>query len=138
MLLAACGPPVQRTSVEEDTAAKAFAGPAASMAAVYIYRGGNYAPHLPVDVRVIGFVQTRLPVNTFVRAELPAGPNEVDCLINARPDRRRVELLADRIRYFEVTIDHGEWGPFCLVTEVPSSVGRAHVRSAQRIPPLYP
>jgi hypothetical protein len=138
LLLASCGPPVMRTTVEEDTAAKLFPEPTPSRAALYIYRSGQYAWAWPVDVAVVGAVKTPLPVDTFVRVEVPPGPNEVYCITNALPDRRRTQLAPDHVRYFQVTVNRGEWGPFCLVAEVAPEVGQAAVRGSRRIQPLYP
>ena len=138
LLLAACGPSVQRTALQDDASAKAFPEPAPSMAAVYLYRDASYAPHWPVNVKVLGAVQTPLPVGSFVRAEVSPGLTEVSCVTNALPDRRRIDLLPDQTHYFRVTINAGDWGPFCLVAEVPASEGQAAVRAARRIPPLYP
>jgi hypothetical protein len=138
MLLASCGPPVMRTSVEEDAAAKLFAEPPPAMAALYIYRAGHYAWAWPVDIAVVGSVKTPLPIDSFVRVEVPPGPNEVYCITNALPDRRRTQLGPDRVRYFQVTVNRGEWGPFCLVAEVAPEVGQAAVRGSRRIQPLWP
>jgi len=138
LLLASCGPPVMRTPVEEDAAAKLFAEPAPSMAALYIYRAGHYAWAWPVDVSVVGAVKTPLPIDSFVRVDVQAGPNEVYCITNALPDRRRTQLAADAVRYFQVTVNRGEWGPFCLVQEVSPEIGQAAVRGGRRIQPLWP
>ena len=139
LLAAACGPSIQRMALQDDANAKAFPQPTPSLAAVYIYRGGNYAPHWPVNIKLLGdHVQTPLPVGTFVRAEVPAGLTEVSCITNALPDRQRLDLQPDQTRYFRVTINAGDWGPFCLVDEVPAAEGQAAVLRAQRIPPLYP
>jgi hypothetical protein len=138
LLLASCGPPVMRSTVEEDAAAKLFPEPEPAKAGLYIYRAGHYAWAWPVDIRVVGAVKTPLPIDSFVRVDVPPGPNEVYCITNALPDRRRTELLADRVRYFQVTVNRGEWGPFCLVSEVSPEVGQAAVRSSRRIQPLWP
>jgi hypothetical protein len=139
VLLAACGPAVQRMALQDDANAKAFPPPAPSASAVYIYRSGGYAPHWPVDVKLLGdHVQTPLPVDTFVRAEVPAGLTEVSCITNALPDRHRLDLQPDQTRYFRVTIEAGSWGPFCLVAEVPAEEGQAAVLRTRRIPRLYP
>lgn len=138
LLLASCGPPVQRMALQDDANAKAFPEPRSSMAAIYIYRGGNYAPHWPVNIKVLGTVRTPLPVDTFVRADMPPGLTEVSCITNALTDRRTIDLQPDQTHYFRVTINAGEWGPFCLVAEVPAVEGQAAVRTARLIPPLYP
>ena len=138
LLLSSCGPPVLETAVEEDASAKAFAGPPPSLSTLYIYRTTHYAWAWPVNIRVVGSVRTPLPVDTFVRVDVKPGPNEVFCITNALPDRQRVELFADRVRYFEVTVNRGEWGPFCLVREVSVEAGQQAVRSSRRIQPLYP
>src|SRR5947207_15622759 len=118
LMLAACEGPVVRTTVEEEAMAKTFAPPPPSLATLYIYRAGNYAWAWPVEVTVVGAVYTRMPVDTFVRVEVPPGPTEVNCLTNARADRQRREVLADQVRYFQVTLYRGEDGPSCLVPEV--------------------
>jgi hypothetical protein len=138
LLLASCGPPVMETAVEEDRRAKTFADPGPSQSALYIYRTTPYAWAWPVNIRVVGSVQTPLPVDTFVRVDVTPGPNEVSCITNALPDRQRVELFAERVRYFEVSINRGDWGPFCLVREVSPEVGQQAVRGSRRIQPLYP
>jgi len=138
LLLASCGPPVLESPQADDVRAKAFADPTPSQAAVYIYRTSHYAWAWPVNIRVVGAVRTPLPVDTYVRVDLEPGLNEVFCITNALPDRRRVELFAERVRYFEVSVNRGEWGPFCLVREVAPEVGQAAVRSSRRIQPLYP
>ena len=138
LLLAACGPPVMKTAVEDDAAAKLFPEPASSKSALYIYRAGHYAWAWPVDISVVGAVKTPLPVDTFVRVDIAPGPNEVYCITNALPDRRRTQLVADRVRYFQVTVNRGEYGPFCLVREVSPEVGQAAVRASRRIQPLWP
>ena len=108
------------------------------MAALYIYRAGHYAWAWPIDITVVGAVKTPLPVDTFVRVEVPPGPNEVYCLTNALSDRRRHELLADQVRYFQVTINRGEYGPFCLVAEVAPEYAQALIRANRRIEPMSP
>jgi hypothetical protein len=143
LLLAACGPPyfgppVMQATAEEDASAKAFVDPSPSMSAVYIYRAGHYAWAWPVDISLLGAVKTTLPVDTYVRADMAPGLNEVYCITNALPDRRRVELMADRVRYFQVTVNRGEFGPFCLVAEVAPEVGQAEVRRKRRIQPMWP
>ena len=138
LLLASCGPPLMRTTAEEDAAAKLFPEPEPAKSALYIYRAGHYAWAWPVDIRVVGSVKTPLPVDSFVRVDVMPGPNEVYCITNALPDRRRTELVADHVRYFRVTVNHGEWGPVCLVTEVSAEVGQAGVKSGRRIQALWP
>jgi hypothetical protein len=138
LLLASCGPPVMESALEEDARAKAFAEPPPSLSTVYIYRLDGYAWAWPVNISVVGAVKTPLPIDTFVRVDVRPGPNEVYCITNALPDRRRTELFAERTRYFQVTVNRGDWGPFCLVTEVSPDVGQAGVRASRRIQPLYP
>ena len=138
LLLASCGPPVMETALVDDARAKTFADPPPSLSAVYIYRLNGYAWAWPVNISVVGAVKTPLPIDTFVRVDVPPGPNEVYCITNALPDRRRTELVAERVRYFQVTVNRGEWGPFCLVAEVAPEVGQAAIRSSRRIQPLYP
>jgi len=137
LLLASCGPPAVKTSPAEDAGAKLFPGPPPAQAALYIYRDSRFWTW-PVDVSVVGSVKTPMPVDSFVRVDVAPGPNEVQCKTNALPDRRRTELYADHVRYFQVTVNTGEWGPFCLVSEVPPEVGQAAVRSSRRIQPLWP
>jgi hypothetical protein len=138
LLVAACGPPIIQTPVAEDVSAKAFANPAPSMAAIYIYRAGHYAWAWPIDITVVGTVKTPLPVDTFVRVEVPPGPNEVYCLTNALSDRRRAEFLAGDVRYFQVTIERGEEGPFCLVAEAAPEYAQAIIRGNRRIRAMWP
>src|SRR3954468_10816964 len=138
LMLAACGGPVVRTTVEEEAIGKTFAPPAPSMAAIYIYRAGNYAWAWPVDVSVVGAVKTLFPVDTFVRVEVPPGPIEVNCITNARSDHQRREMAADQIRYFQVTLYRGEYGPYCLVSEATPEVGQAFVRADRRIQSMSP
>ena len=138
LMLAACEGSVVRTTVEEEATAKTFAPPAPSMAALYIYRAGHYAWAWPVEVTVVGAVNTRFPVDTFVRVEVPSGPTEVNCLTNARSDHQRREVMADQIRYFQVTLYRGDYGPYCLVSEVAPEVGQAFVRADRRIQSMSP
>jgi hypothetical protein len=137
LLLVSCGPPVRESSLQEEASAKQFLNPPPTKAAIYIYRRDEFWTW-PVDISVVSAVKTPLPIDSFVRVDIPAGPNEVLCKTNALPDRRRTEFLPERIRYFQVTINTGEWGPFCLVHEVPPEVGQAAVRTSRRIEPLYP
>jgi|SRR4051794_9779304 hypothetical protein len=138
LLLTACGPPVLETATEDDARAKAFADPPPALSALYIYRTTHYAWAWPVNIRVVGAVATPLPVDTFVRVDIRPGPNEVYCITNALPDRQRVELFAERVRYFEVSINRGDWGPFCLVREVAAEAAQVAIRGSRRIQPLYP
>ena len=138
LLVAACGPPIERMALQDDANAKAFPQPAPSMAAVYIYRGGNYAPHWPIAMKVLGAVQTPLPVGTFVRADMQPGLTEISCKTNALTDRHPIDLKPNQTHYFRATIHAGDWGPFCLVAEVSPAEGQAAIQTARRIPPLYP
>src|SRR5215469_4780162 len=87
LLVAACGPPIQHMALQDDANAKAFPQPVPSLAAVYIYRGGNYAPHWPIAMKVLGGVETPLPVGTYVRADMQPGLTEITCKTNALADR---------------------------------------------------
>ena len=138
LLLVGCGPPIMETPLAEDARAKTFADPAPSMAALYVYRAGHYAWAWPIDVTVVGSVKTPIPVDTFVRVEVPPGPNEVYCITNALSDRRRTELLANQVRYFQVTIERGEYGPFCLVAEAAPEYAQVIIRRNRRIQPMWP
>lgn len=137
LLLASCGPPVRESGRQAEASAKLFPLPPPAKSAIYIYRDGEFWTW-PVDISVVSAVRTPLPTNSFVRVDIPAGPNEVFCKTNALPDRRRTEFLPDSIRYFQVTINTGEWGPFCLVQEMPPEVAQAAIRSYRRVEPLYP
>jgi hypothetical protein len=133
----ACGP-VFRTPLQADQEAKLFAPPPPGLSGVYIYRDSSYAPRWPIKVHILDSVNTELPAGTYLRVDLQPGLSDISCITNALSDHRRTPLVAGEVRYFQVRINPGSFGVYCLVVEVAPEAAQAVVRTQSRVEPINP
>jgi hypothetical protein len=134
LLLGACaGGPM--ASPQDDRQAKRFDPPARDKGALYVYRREVMGFARPIDVAIAGGANARLPIDTYLRLEGPAGPIEVDCKVGDKVSSVQVEIDDGRTRYVEVSMVTG-WSPGCRLAEVPPDEGQAAVRASRRVEPL--
>ena len=119
---------------QSDQQAKQFLRPEGDRGAVYIYRSGLFGLARPLDVGITNGVNARLPYNSFLRVEGPAGPIEVGCAAGDYRGSTQVDIVPGRVSFVEASMTMGNgFTPHCNVTEVAPDQGEAAVRSSKRV-----
>jgi hypothetical protein len=116
-----------------DQEGKRFDPPAPGAGAVYVYRSGWMALARTVEVGVAGGYHAQLASNTYFRLEGPPGPVDIVCKTDNTADRQ-IDIAPGEIRYVEVAMNAGVFGPRCSVEEVSPQQGQAAVLRAKRVP----
>ena len=133
LTLGACAT-VPTAGPQADQEGKHFDPPAPGSGAVYVYRPGWMALARTVDVGVAGGYHAKLASNTYFRLEGPPGPVDIVCKTDNTADRQ-IDIAPGDIRYVEVAMNAGIFGPHCSVNEVSPQQGQAAVLRSKRVTP---
>lgn len=134
LALGACAS-VPLASRQADEEGKRFDPPATGAGTIYVYRpGGVMAMARTADVGVAGGYHAELAPDTYFRLEGPPGPIDLVCKTTNIADQQ-VGITSGEIRYVEVVMSAGLWGPQCSLKEVAPGEGQPAILQARRVTP---